>query len=190
MRFDRGVRATQHSPEPAFCVERDRVVGELAGGVLVALVAHHVGQVLDEVTAARDVQRLRAAAHGQHRHVPCEGAAQERELGPVPLAPRRVGRRMRLGAVQRRVEIGAAGDDECVEQVEVRLGVGLGRRQHDRPAARVLDGGHVRGRDQHDGLVPDAELRRHRGVARDADDRPDLPHTRQPYTLSKSRWRS
>jgi hypothetical protein len=40
------------------------VVGELAGRVQMTVVAHDLGQVLDEVAAERDVQDLAAAAHG------------------------------------------------------------------------------------------------------------------------------
>ena len=54
------------------------VVGEDARRVLVPLVADDLGQVLDEVAAARDVQHLRAAADGEHRHVALERALEQR----------------------------------------------------------------------------------------------------------------
>ena len=63
----------------------DVVVGEDTGRVLVALVADHLGQVLDEITPKRDVEDLAAAADRQHRHVARECAFEERQLGGVAL---------------------------------------------------------------------------------------------------------
>jgi hypothetical protein len=52
----------------------------------VLLVPDDVGQVLDEVAAAGDVQHLAPAADCEHRHVALERALEQRELGVV--APR------------------------------------------------------------------------------------------------------
>src|SRR3954451_3412734 len=63
MRLDRRVVADQRA-ELRLGLDRDVVLGELAGQLLVLLVPDHLGQVLDEVAAESDVQHLRAATYG------------------------------------------------------------------------------------------------------------------------------
>ena len=48
------------------------MVGEHARRVPVLLVPDHLGQVLDEIAAERDVQHLASATDRQHRHVALE----------------------------------------------------------------------------------------------------------------------
>src|SRR4051812_46612975 len=151
--------------------EAHLVVPEDAGVELVLLVADDVGEVLHEVAAARDVQDLDAAADREHRHVPLERRAQERELRRVPLRANAVRLRVRVGAVVGRIEVGAAGEDEPVERVE-RLLHGLRRRRHDeRPPARELDRANVRVGDERDRRVPDRPARLLH-VRRDTDEGP------------------
>ena len=81
-------------------------------------VSDEVGHVLLEVAAERDVEHLRAAADGEHGHVPLQRRGEQGDLGAVPLGTD-VGRlRVRLGVVQLRVEVRPAREDEPVEHVE------------------------------------------------------------------------
>ena len=123
------------------------MVGELARRVLVPLVADYVRQVLDEVAAPRDVQHLRAAADGQDGHVPLERTGEERDLEVVALGPRRIGCRVRFGAVERGVEVRPARDDQRVEEVQEPVRVALaaaaarpGARPRARPRRRTTTG--------------------------------------------------
>ena len=134
------------------------MVGEVAGPVLVPVVPDDLGQVLDEIAAARDVEQLRAAADRQHGHVARERRLEQRELRLVAPRLRRVGRRVRLGPVQVRVEVAAAGEDHAVERVERLLDRALHGRDDERPPARVLHRPHVDERDERRVLVPDAHL--------------------------------
>src|SRR5918999_5461500 len=65
--------------EPAVRRDPHVVVGELAGRVLVLVVSDDLRQVLHVVAAKRNVQDLRPAAYGQHRHVPFQRSPQQRE---------------------------------------------------------------------------------------------------------------
>ena len=80
--------------------------------------ADPVRHVLLDAAAERDVQHLRAAADREHRQVAVERRLHQRQLEVVPLADhaRRLG--MRVLAVQLRIEIRAAGEDQPVERVE------------------------------------------------------------------------
>ena len=94
-----------------------------------------LGQVLDEVAAARDVQDLAAAADREHRHVALERrrrAARARRGRGRAAMPFVSGCGSAPYSV--RVEVGAAGEDEPVERLE-RL---LDRRP--RSAARAAAG--------------------------------------------------
>jgi hypothetical protein len=64
-------------------IQAHAVIGELAGLVSVVLVPELVGQVLDEVAAASDVEQLRAPADRQDGHVAFERGLEEAELGLV-----------------------------------------------------------------------------------------------------------
>ena len=55
------------------------------------------------------------AADAEHRHVALDRAPCERELGAVALGHRVLGLRMTLGAVGRRVDVVAAGEDQPVD---------------------------------------------------------------------------
>ena len=120
------------------------MLGEDAGYLLVTLVPDEVGDVLLEVAAERDVEHLRAAADGEHGQVALEGRGEERDLGAVALRADVVRLRVRLGVVQRRVEVRAAREDEPVEHVERLVDRVLQRRHEQRPAAGRLDLRHVR----------------------------------------------
>ena len=98
-----------------------------------------LGQVLDEVAAARDVQELEAAADRERRHVALERGLQQRQLARVAARLRRVGLGMRLGAVRARVDVRAAGEDDPVERVERLLDALLAGRDEQRPPSRALD---------------------------------------------------
>ena len=112
------------------------------------VVADVLGQVLDEVAAVGDVQQLRAAADREHGHVARERRLEQRQLGVVALAADAVVSGCGVAAVQLRVEVRAAREDEAVERVE-RLLDPVGRRRHEqRPAAGALDRAHVVGRDE------------------------------------------
>ena len=119
----------------------------------------------------RDVQELEPAADRERRHVALERRAQERHLARV--APRlgRVGLRVGVGAVVRRVDVRTAREDDAVEGVERLLDVFLGRRDDDGTPAGALDRIDVRERDERRGELPDSPARL-LGVRRDPDDRP------------------
>jgi hypothetical protein len=72
-------------------------------------VADDVGQVLEEIAAASDIQHLQAAADRENWHVPRQRALEQRELGPVALRPRASRGWVRLGTVRPGLDIGAAG---------------------------------------------------------------------------------
>src|SRR5438045_8776764 len=82
--------------KPRSLLERDVMVGECARSVLVPLASNDLRKMLHEVTAARDVQDLRAAADGEHRHVPRQGALEQRELGAIALVRAAGSLRLRL----------------------------------------------------------------------------------------------
>ena len=89
-----------------------------------------IRDVLLEVAAERDVQHLRAAADREHRHVALQRRLHQLQLEVVALANDAVRLGMRLGAVQLRIEIRAAGEHQPVDDVQ-RL------RQRRRPAGRA-----------------------------------------------------
>ena len=70
-----------------------------------------VGDVLVEVAAADDVERLGAAADRQDRHLAGVGAAGDVELEAVEVGLGRPELGVRLGAVVLGVEVGAAGEE-------------------------------------------------------------------------------
>ena len=144
--------------------EPDVVVGAVEGArdAAVVLVAEVVGQVLLERAAARDVHELHAAADAEQRDVALERAARQCDLERVALGPRALGHRVRLGAVAGGVEVGAAGEDQPVDDVEhlvgVALGLGVGR-DHQREAAGGLDGVDVGAVEEERLGVPDRPAR-------------------------------
>ena len=164
--------AVRAASEPS--VQADVVVGAVEGArdapVLVVAVA--LGQVLQQRAAGGDVHDLHPAADAQQRQVALERAAGERDLEVVALGHRAAGLRVGLLPVGRGVDVGAAGEDQPVEQVEDRVGLVLERlvgRQHERDPAGALDGVDVGARQQVGLLVPHAPARAlERGA--DADD--------------------
>src|SRR5712691_2845523 len=125
--------------------------------------------MLLQFAAAGYVQLLDAAADAEHRHVTLQGAREERELGAVALRVDAECLRMGLVAVDLRVEVGAAGEDERVERVERLLDRFLARRHEQRPPSRALDGPHVVGGNQRSLELPVAPAGG-RDVRGDADD--------------------
>ena len=69
------------------------------------------------------VEQLHPAADAEHGHVALERAADERDLSLIPFGHRAFRLRMRLGPKRRRVDIGAAGEDQAVEPVEHLVGM-------------------------------------------------------------------
>ena len=136
---------------------RDVVLGEHSRNLLVDVRPDPVRHVLLDAAAERDVQHLRPAADGEHRQVALERSLHQRQLEVVALAdhPRRLG--VRLLAVQLRIEIRAARENQAVEGVE-RLRepevVLLGRRHEQRYAAGPRHRANVRRRDQGGGQLP------------------------------------
>ena len=142
-------------------IDVDAVVGELAGLAAVDVVLEPVRQVLLERAAVGDVDDLHAAADAEAREVPLGRLAHEQQLEVVAVARRGVGLLVRLLAVRGRVDVGAAGDEHAVEQVEQLrrvLEVGGGRRDQQRAAAGAGDRAHVGERHHRGGLGPDAVL--------------------------------
>jgi hypothetical protein len=122
---------------------------------------NHVGQVLVQVSAERDIEHLSAAANAEHRQASLDRAGQQRELPRVAIAARLVGFRMRLLTVYRRVDIFAAGDDQAVEPVEHAVCdrvVHRLRRQQHRDAAGASYAVEVNVRQQSGVYIPDARL--------------------------------
>src|SRR5262249_38879867 len=117
-RLDGGLAGADKPREPGALLDLDRMLGEDTLHLAVPAVAEGLRQVLDEVTAAGDVEQLEAAADREHRQVAIERGAEERELARVPSLLRWVGLGMRLGPVLRRGDVGAAGGDGAVEHVE------------------------------------------------------------------------
>ena len=73
-RLDAVVAGAEDLGEPRALLHVDRVLGERAVHFAMALVPDRLGQVLDEVAAAGDVQELEAAADRERRHVALERA--------------------------------------------------------------------------------------------------------------------
>ena len=143
MRLDRA----SHLTDPRRRVDLHRVLRELTDDLPVLLVADNVGEVLDDVTAASDVQHLKAATdreHGRYR----SSAAVRSARSPWSRSGRAHGRRMGVGAVLLRLQVVAAGEDQPVERVEQLLdAVLVGRHEHRAPAG-PLDRAHVVVRDE------------------------------------------
>ncbi len=102
-----------------------------------------VDEVLVQRAAASDVQHLEAAADGEERQTACDGDVRERGFEVVGPAIDAVHGRVRRFAVQRRVDVGAAGEHERVDTCEQRLRV-AGVVDEHRLCARALDRVEVR----------------------------------------------
>ena len=137
----------------------------------VAVVPHDLGQVLVQRAAGVHDHQLHAPAHPEHGQVGGQRLGEQGQLGGVPVRAQPSGLVVRLLAVAGRVEVGAAGEQQPVEDAEQRVVVAVRRGgDDDGPAAGPLDLAHVGVRDQRGGGVPDppAGLL---DVGRDADQR-------------------
>ena len=101
--------------------------GETPRRRVVLVVADHFGQVLDERAAVGDVEQLHAAADRQHRQAAPLGGADQGKLAFVAARAGWLGAGMRLGAISRRVDVGAPRQHEAVESGDegVEIGVAL-----------------------------------------------------------------
>ena len=97
-------------------LDLDRMHRELTWSVLVLVGAYSLRQVLEEVTAARDVQQLCAPADCQRRHVVLERRPQQRHLARVAALLRRVRLGMGLCAIPRRINVCAAREHHPVQR--------------------------------------------------------------------------
>ena len=98
-----------------------------------------VGHVLEERAAARDVERLGAAADAEDRQAAGVGMARDRQLEGVHVGLHRAELGVRLGAVGGRVDVRAAGQADAGQRLQQRgHQLQRQRRQHhrDRPGAR------------------------------------------------------
>jgi hypothetical protein len=133
------------------------VEGAQRAAVLVMAVA--LGQVLQQRPAAGDVHELHSAADAEQRDAALHRAACERDLEDVALGHRPARLGVRLRPVGTGVDVGPAGQDQPVDDVEQLVGVIVDRlvgRHHDHEPARRLDGADVGPRQQERLLVPDA----------------------------------
>ena len=135
-RLDAVVPRAEDPGEPRALLHVDRVLREHAERLAMTLVPDLLGQVLDEVAAASDVQQLEAAADRERRQVALERAREQRELAGVAVGLRRIGRRVTLGAVGRGVDVDAAGEDDPVEHVERVVDVLVRRAARRAPGRR------------------------------------------------------
>ena len=90
--------------------------------------------MLHQLAARVRRHQLHAAADAQRRQVGVDRGPQQRHLAGVPGRPDAGGARVRLGAVQGRVEVAAAGQDQPVQRGD-HLGDALGERRDDQGAA-------------------------------------------------------
>ena len=168
----------------------DEMVREHADLPAVDVVLEPVGEVLVQLAAVRDVDDLHPAADAQAGEVELGRAAHEQQLERVALGRRRLGLGMRLGAVGRGGQVGAAGDEHAVEQGQqlARVGeVGRRRGEQQRPTAGARDGVDVRERHERGGLGP-AEVRDVLDVAADPDVR--RAHAREYLNAPSARARA
>ncbi len=156
--------------EPRAALHLDGMLGERSEHLPVPLVPDALGQMLDEVAAAEDVEELETAADRKRRHVTLERPLEEGELACVTVGLRRVGRRVPLCAVRRGVDVDAPGEDDPVEHVEGLVNR-IGARWHDeRSSAGPLHGLDVVKRYERGGQLPCAPAGG-LGVRGDADQR-------------------
>ena len=134
------------------------------------LVTDLLGQMLDQVAAAKHVQELKATADGERRQITLERGLEKPQLACIATVLGRVGRRMPLGAVARGVDVDPAREHDPVEHVERLLDRVLARRHDERPTPGLLDGLDVVERHERGRQIPGAPPRRLR-VGGDADDR-------------------
>ncbi len=83
--------------------------------------------------------QLHASADAQHGQPELLCCAERGDLAGVPVGPDAESLLVRVGAVQRRVEVGATGEEQPVERPEHLAGVGGVGRDHDHESAGRLD---------------------------------------------------
>ena len=128
----------------------------------VLVMAEALREVLLERPAAGHVYELHSAAYPEHGQVALDRRARERDLEDIALGRRHGGLLARLLAVGRGIDVGAAGEQQAVDQLEHLARVidrGAVRREHHGHAAGLLHRFHVAARQQNGLLVPDAPLR-------------------------------
>jgi len=99
-------------------VDQVVVALEAPGGAPVLGRPERLRQVLHEASPERQVHHLHAAADAEERHIAGNGIAHEGELPCVAHGVRCLGLGMRRLAIERRLEIIAAGEHEGVDSVE------------------------------------------------------------------------
>jgi hypothetical protein len=112
--------------------------GGRAGGVVRQERRRLARNVLNEGPAERHVQHLKATADRQHGQVGSQRAAHEIDLEGVAARLRHVIRRVRRLAVERRVHVVAAGQEQPVDAAQRDVG-GFVDRERPRDGARAAD---------------------------------------------------
>ena len=118
-----------------------------------------VADVLVQRPAQGDVEDLDAAADAQRRQPPVDGRPDERDLEPVADRADVAGLRMGLLAVEHRVDVSPADQQQAVETTQARRCLGFVERDgrhDDRIGPRPLDRLEVGRRARH-GPLPPAE---------------------------------
>src|SRR4051794_25743774 len=174
-RLDGAVACPKDRREAGARSDVDRVLGEHPHRLAMALVSYVLREMLDEVTAAQDVEQLEAAADRERREVSLERRLEEPELARVAPLLCRVSRGVPLGAIPRWIDVDAAGEHDPVEDVERLVDPVLARGNDESTAARLLDRVDVVERHERGGQLPCPPSRRLR-VRRDPDDRPTVAH--------------
>ena len=108
-------------------------------------IAENVRQMLNEASAADDVHELVSAADGQNGDLASYGEAGEFDVVELPVGVNEFRVRVLRGSVQLGAVVGAADEDEAVDEVELLADVtGVVRDgQENGYAVGKLDGGGV-----------------------------------------------
>ena len=136
----------------------------------VSLVPNRVGEMLDQVATAEDVEELEPTTDRERRQVALERRSKKRELARVSVCLGRIRPRVTLGAVRVGVDVDPAGEHEPVERVEGFVDGQRGRRHDEWTTTCPFDGLDVEPRHERSGQLPGAPLRGLR-VRGDADER-------------------
>ena len=111
-----GMTRTEDRLEPRALAHVDRVLGEHSERLTMTLVADALGEILDEVTAAENVEQLESPADRERRKVALERTLEQAQLASVSMGLSRVRRGMALGAVPRRIDVDTARKYDPVEE--------------------------------------------------------------------------
>ena len=127
--------------EPCPFLDVDRVLREDTERLAVPFVPDLLREVLDEVAAAQDVQQLEAAADRERRQVALERRLEETQLAGIAVGLRRIGRRVTVGTVVRRIDVDAAREDDARRErrASPRSPSSLGGTTSARPPACSTD---------------------------------------------------